>query len=388
VPTITYKIIHEPTPPAQGVAPEVEHVLQRAMVKMPEGRFQSAGEFRTALIQAAALQRSGGTPGHPTHYAPAPAVSGGFGAAMTVAGPPPFAAVGSSPGVTGMQSAAAAPSYQPYVPPTTARRSIGATLGLIALFAGLLGGAGWAVSTAFNNQQIQAGYSRGEQAYASAVKLYDQKKYAEAAAEFGKVRGASGVRAETVAKATQGEVYSYRVLGQQAQAGSDLATAESWFQKAVDLAPTDAQALEELAAVRKLRGLAGPAGPSDQARLNGAVNTRGTDLQHAIPPVQSPLAGLIERPGNAAGPGGLAAPTTPEMPGQRTTSDFTGDNARKAQEASRLYAAGEEALKRGDRDGALRLYHAAVAAGPGSPAAIQAQSRISRYSYSDPLSGI
>lgn len=53
VPTITYRILSEPTPSAPGATPALEMVLQRATAKEPNQRFPSAAEFREALMAVA-----------------------------------------------------------------------------------------------------------------------------------------------------------------------------------------------------------------------------------------------------------------------------------------------------------------------------------------------
>ncbi len=402
--TITYKILHDPTPAALGVAPEVEAVLQRALMKAPEGRFQSAAQFRAALIQAAALQRSGGNLGMSAATAATAAAypaAGGFAGAPTVAGEPPFpqAQEGFAPERTQASIPGAPQVSAPHPVAFTGssyggggtRRPILATLGLVVLFAALLTGAGWAVTTAYKNQQVQANYAHWEQAYAKAAQLYENRKYEEAATAFAAVRLAPGVNSETQAKATSGEVYCYRLLGQGAQKRDDLVTAEAWFQKAVDLAPADVQALEELSAIRKLRGLAGPVGPSDNARQNAPVNTPGSNLRDTIRPEDTPLGPLLSsgnRPSNAGADAGLPGAAPPPTAPAQTTEGFTAGNAQAAQQAAQWFQKGEQAFQSGDRATALRCWHAAVAAGPGSPAALQAQERITRYSYSDPLNGI
>jgi len=53
VPTITYRILSEPTPAAPGATPALEMVLQRATAKEPDQRFPNAAEFREALMAVA-----------------------------------------------------------------------------------------------------------------------------------------------------------------------------------------------------------------------------------------------------------------------------------------------------------------------------------------------
>lgn len=96
VPTITYRILSEPTPSAPGATPALEMVLQRATAKEPNQRFPSAAEFREALMAVAgsrtgvfaAANRTGAFASYATPPAAVPPLTpadfGGGGGSATI----------------------------------------------------------------------------------------------------------------------------------------------------------------------------------------------------------------------------------------------------------------------------------------------------------------
>ena len=136
-------------------------------------------------------------------------------------------------------------------------------------------------------------------------------------------------------------MYSYRKLGQQAQANGDFVKAQQWFQEAVTLDPNDAQARTELDAVQKrLLATNAPTLDGMKPKTNG------------VPPPAS----LPDAPQQNAG----------------STRDFVDANSQKAMQALQLLQQGEEAYRKGDTEGAKRLWLDTTMTGPGSPAALKA----------------
>ncbi len=391
--TITYRIAHDPTPPAPGATPGIEMVLARALAKSPADRFASAGEMRSALQAAIAF---GGAPRANVTGAfpatPQAAQATAYYGMQTQAGiAPGHDSANNAPAPWGVEGAF--PSTSPVITPIPLGDEGGyrcdgrpwAAWAAVLLFIGFLAiGGGWAVSAAYKSQRVQMVYARDQQSYRDAVKQYEAGDYAGAAKEFERLR--SSPHGVTASNARQMAVSAYRSLGQAAQKENDLESAEIYFGKAVSLAipPGDAQAREELAAVQKVRGTFGsaPPIPSDgQGPLGGVLNPS------PAPSPAAPAGGA-----NGVSPGNPLASVLgfpSPAPSPLTTNDFTNANNAAAREADALYRQGEAASVRGDQTTALRLWTAAVAAGPGSPAALRAQARITQYNNAnDPLGGM
>ncbi|HEX9008736.1 MAG TPA: protein kinase [Holophagaceae bacterium] len=144
-PTILYKIVNEPPEPIdtqqlQGISPAIKSVLDRALTKNPDERFQTAEELAKALRaakdpswmgqldEATSLLRSAA----PTAPAPVP-VPPSAAQATTVLASQPTAAV---------PTATAGPAPRPAAPPASRSRT-GLWIGTAALLMAGLGGLAW-----------------------------------------------------------------------------------------------------------------------------------------------------------------------------------------------------------------------------------------------------
>jgi tetratricopeptide (TPR) repeat protein len=226
---------------------------------------------------------------------------------------------------------------------------------------------GWGLSRAYENYQGQMSVAQITGEYKSATTLYTTGKFEQAAEAFRRLRTAGNSSTEIRSKATQGEIYSYRQLAHAAQQRDDFPTAVRWYREAIKLNPTDSQVLAELeAAERRLPG--GAAGTA------GAVaGAKGSD---AVDP-NNPLASIIapsSQPGGAPTPAAALPSALPTI----SSGSYAASNAQAASEAAAFFQQGEAAYQQGNNTAALRFWSAAVAAGPGTPAALQAQERISQ----------
>jgi serine/threonine-protein kinase len=400
--TITYKIMHEPTPAAIGVPPEVEAAMRRAMAKTPDERFRSAAEFRAALEHAAAPFRTGGYPAGsfaqahavpPVATAPAAApplsplgatVAYGAATQQQVLG----AAVPVPPAPMQTVPPAAAPVPSLYPPADTGpRRPYGLYAFVALLLVTVFGFTAYGFQVAQKNASQQAATNRYAEAYNKAAALYKDKRYEEAATAFDRIRSAPDAALDAKRNAMAGQVYSYRMLGQQAQSVSDFPKAEDWYRRALALNPNDPDAKKELDQILKARGVTAPAGGSGAVAGSGGSAASGNDPNN-------PLSGVLSRPGPGSSPAAGAAPpgdlgqlpagTAPQLP-SATAADFQRQNAAGAAQAAQLLAQGNQAAQNGDYKTALDFWRRAVAAGPGSPAALEAQAYVTRYSDKDPL---
>ena len=362
--TITYHILHDPLPPLPfGTPPALEQVLHTATAKDPAHRFPSAAAFRAALHNAAASQLSGRTgnfaavnpPANYPHppvnpYAPAPQMTAQYGTQTQMGVAPGYAnAAPLMPQAGAMPGVPVAQVYPTVLPQGQGGDNRALTAAVVVLVIALLvGGGGYALSRAFNNYNGQTAYAQGSADFNKAAALYQSGNYQNAAVAFKKIRQSGTATGETLSKATSGEVYCYRELGHQAQAQNDWEAAQRWYEAALSVSPGDTQAQTELDMVRKYRGSNAPAPP--------------------LPPSNIPQT-TSEFPS-------APAPGTPNV----SANDFVNSNNKSAADSLAWFQKGEEARLKGDDAAALRNYTAAVAAGPGSPGALQAQQRITAYS--------
>jgi len=391
--TITYRIAHDPTPPAPGATPGVEMVIARALAKNPADRFASAGEMRAALQAAGQFggaPRTGLTGAFPATYAPPPQATAQYGMQTRAGVAPGYGMAGSIPAPS-QPTGYALPAQTPA--PLSAfdggeRRPWAAWAMVLLLMTFLAIGGGWAVSSAYKNQRVQISYTQDQKAYQTALTQYQAGDYVQAVATFERLR--SSPHGVTASNARQMAVSAYRSLGQAAQKNNDLASAETYFGKAVSLAlpPDDAPAREELAAVQRARGTVGaaPAPAQGQGPLDGVIGASPAPPQSTVSPANEPGGVRGMSPQN---PLAAVLGTPSPAPAPLTTNDFTSANNAAAREAEAFYRQGEAANARGDQAGALRLWTAAVSAGPGSPASLRAQARITQISNArDPLGGM
>lgn len=225
-------------------------------------------------------------------------------------------------------------------------RTVGWVLAVV-IVGGVLVGGGLALNKAFQNARAQMGYSSGIEEYNKAAALYAAKNYEAAAPAFERVAQNKANTDDTLKKATQGAVWSYRELGHAAQSKDDWPTALRWYKKALDISPSDAAAKAEYDAVARILESSAPAGPS----------------QVAAPPDRT-----TQFPKRAA-------------PGTRnlTASDVESTNARNGQEAQQLLNQANDAYRSGNINTALRLWSQVVGKAPGSAAASEAQSYLTQY---------
>jgi serine/threonine-protein kinase len=411
--TITYRIMHDPAPTPIGYPTAIVAFLARAMAKAPEERFQSAAEFRDTLLAAARMYDpmllNGALSNGTSRPVSATSLYGSRTEVATGTSPGPATVAAGVPGeryapdplAAGVVLPAAAfpgrPSAGPpaptaayagrYVPSGDAvdrRRRIIMTLSVaIGAMVIILGG-GWLISDAYQSFRVRQIQSESGAAYIAASRLYQSGNYEAAARAFDAVRTASNAGLDAVTRATAGEIYSYRQLGHSAQDQGDYAGAVRWYQQALSLDPNDEQTRTELAAAEQRAGLpptetvASPA-----ATIGSTPGSPGTPVQPASSPPpagDNPLAPLLSSPMDGAATS-IAAPLAPEAsatPPVQTSNDFVSANQRAADAAQALYNQGEQAYERGDRATALSLWRQAVAAGPGSPGAIQAGQQITQ----------
>jgi serine/threonine-protein kinase len=376
--TITYRITNDPPPLPTGVPINIESAFARALSKDPAGRFASAADLRTALL-AAKANLSGGS-------------SAAFAASFTPNAPSPPQAtlqygtrtqMGVAPGLAGMAADTAHGAPVPTIPPpavmpagyhprsslSNEERSRRIALTLVTMLIGIvtLVIGGWGLSRAYQNYQGQMSIAQITNEYRSATALYTAGKFQQAADAFRRLRTAGSSSREIVSKAAQGEVYSYRQLAHAAQNQSDFASAVKWYEEALKVDPTDSQVQTELEAARRRV----PGG-------TGAVATSGERVDPG-----NPLASIISpspQPGALATPAAALPTVLPSALPTISSGSYEASNAQAASEAASFFQQGEAAYRQGNSTAALRYWSAAVAAGPGTPAALQAQERISRTS--------
>lgn len=411
--TITYRIIHEPMPVPPGVPFEVAQVMENAMSKAPESRYGSVIEFKNALNAAAQYARTGmhgnnAVPMNPGTPAPTRTGTPYALAADPLAPPLP-------PGITagaGQQTimygnatqaqpmrratdrpvGGVSPTNPPTYPPDNgyvtggnrtgsgSRNNFGAIAVASIVLLAAVGGAGFALRSAFS--KLQAGQTQESliKITNDGVALFNKKEYEKAAALFKKVRDAGDVAdSATRISAASNETTCYRTLGQKAQDAGDLASAEMWFTKALDVSPLDPNAKIELSGVQKRRGSM----PSSNTPVAVAPNGEKIDSSN-------PLAGVLKPSPEAPAPGGgggstsLATPRPSSvLPGSQSTNDFAAANRKAEAEAQSLLEKGDIAFNAQQQSEAVSLWRQAVAAGPGSQAAMKAQDRINRFGSED-----
>ncbi|MBC8137387.1 MAG: serine/threonine protein kinase [Fibrella sp.] len=408
--TITYRIIHEPMPAPPGVPFEVAHVMENAMAKTPESRYGSVLEFKNALIAAAQYARTGI---HTNGPAPLnagmaqPTRSGmPYGLAADPLSPP--LPPGASPGANEQtvmygnstqahpmrratdRPATNPPTYPPNQPYTTGgndrtgsnpRSNYGAIAVASVILLAVVGGAGFALSNAFS--KIQASQSQESLIKISneGVELFKKNEFEKAAALFKKVRDAGDAAdSATRISAASNETTCYRTLGQKAQDANDLASAEMWFTRALEVSPLDPNAKIELNGVQKRRGTV----PTGNTPVAVAPNGDKIDSSN-------PLAGVLkpspDAPGTGGGGGGsslASPPPTSVLPGSQTSNDFAAANRKAEAEAQAFLDKGDGAFNAQQRSEAVSFWRQAVAAGPGSSAASKAQDRINRFGSEEP----
>lgn len=288
--TITYRIMHEPTPAVLGASPALDSVIQRATAKNPADRYSSASEFRNALLTAAEQYRHTGTaslnnmplgplPVGPGGAAPATAMYGastqqnlgGSVSAPLINGPIYDVAQLVGPGPT---SHPPIPPLLSQMPPPVEQRNYTRMIGLLAVLAVFVVGGGWAFTTALSRAtgQTRASVSSGD--YDKCAKLYQSKAYAEAAPCFRQIHQSPNSSKDLAAKARQGEVWCYVNLGQIAQSKGDNKEAADWFTRAIQLNPQDEQALKGLR-------------QTQQTTASGGNNVPPVDNSNSVTPPSS-----------------------------------------------------------------------------------------------------
>ncbi|MDX1931060.1 MAG: protein kinase [Capsulimonadales bacterium] len=365
--TITYRIMNDPTPQAIGVAPVLNGVIQRATAKSPADRYQTATEFGTALLAAsqspshpADLPATGGTPAQPTVA---------YGTDTRIGTPP----ILQSPDDWARQAAPSIvpPDYRPAVnpvhpvaptlaanippvpgasptPPAVSRNSrTGALLAIVVAVIAVVSLGWFAGRKAYESFNLQNRSAEYKQLYKKGAELYKSARFQEAAAIFRRIRLSGVADAGVVRQAADGEVFSYRQLGQSAQERSDFAEAQRWFQEALKVSPGDRQAQLELEAV--------------QRRLRGE-NAALSDDYRAAPP-----ASFDNRETRTS----TLASNAP-MPGSVSTEAFVQNNAQGEMRAAPLLQQGIQAFQQGEIETAKRLWNEAKMEGPGSRSGIMA----------------
>jgi serine/threonine protein kinase len=370
--TITYRITNDPPPLPTGVPNNIESAFERALSKDPAGRFPSAAEMRAALVAAEANLNGVPSPSLGVPFTPNPGIPI---SPVNSASPQatvqytPQTQMGVAPGL-----AFAPPPPSPTIPPvytapdTLPReersRRMALTMVTLIIGIGVLIIGGWGLSRAYENYQGQMSITQITNEYKAASALYTSGKYDQAAEAFQRLRTATNSPSDIVSKSTQGAVYSYRQLAHAAQNQNDFLTAVRWYQEAAKLSPTDSSLQAELEAA--------------QRRLTGA-QANGTGASDP----NSPLASLITpspQPSTAATPPSILPSVLPSAAPTMSSGSYEAANAKAASDASAYFQQGEAAYRQGNSTAALRYWSAAVAAGPGTPSALQAQDRISRLS--------
>ncbi len=400
--TITYRIIHEPMPVPAGVPHEVAQVIERSLSKSAQSRYATMQDFKNALLAASDHSHTGGHAAQVYNVPPGRAATNRSGMPAALAFdplapqlPPGMTPAANEPtilygtrtqvnpmgGQTGGQSGDGTyppnPTSPSLYPSQTPKNNLGAIAIATIILLAVVGGAGFALRGAFTN--MQAGQTRGQLVKITndGVALFKKKEYEVAAADFKKVRDAGSVAdADTRAKAATNETICYRMLGQKAQEAEDLPTAEMWFLKALEVSPLDASAKTELLGVQKRRGTAG-AGSAPVA-----VTPTGEKID-----ASNPLAKvLIPSPGPSVVGAGNPAPSPVALdtqPGAQKTGDFTAANRAAAAKAQETLNRADAAFQSGRRADAVGLWHDAITAGPGSPAALTAQERLNNFGPPD-----
>jgi hypothetical protein len=149
-----------------------------------------------------------------------------------------------------------------------------------------------------------------------------------------------------------------------------------WFTRALEVSPLDPNAKIELSGVQKRRGST----PSGNGPVAVAPNGEKIDSSN-------PLAGVLKPSPEAPSAGGTTVLASPSpsgiLPGTQSANDFTAANRKAEAEAQALLQKGDVAFNAQRPSEAVSLWRQAVAAGPGSAAAMTAQDRINRFGSED-----
>ncbi|GAB4457469.1 MAG: hypothetical protein OHK0029_17310 [Armatimonadaceae bacterium] len=248
------------------------------------------------------------------------------------------------------------PSYS--APPPRRRSDTGRTVAIVLTLLIVIGsviGVYFAVHQAMQNYRVQQEAGRIQQLYARAANLYSTGRCNEAVPLFRKVRKDPNASVEIIQKAADGEAFCYRLEGQRAQEARDFFAAERWFQMAVEVAPTDLGAQEELRAVQRAMAI-----------LRGEVKPTGN-------PAAPPSSPATTAPGNPP----AASPNPPPVD----------ENTQKARDAVDNLNRGNVLIQQGRVGDACREWHEAMLRAPGSPAALQAQQQRRQYCQGFPYFG-
>lgn len=382
--SITYAIMNAQPAPAHGIPESLQSVLTRGLAKLPSARFQTAEEMRKALSDAAASlsdgrtdrtqhQPSGRFPPHSLRpdLSPHPGVSsahhGATPTAATSALPPRYPA-GPTPasnpptpatsmpagtvsgpfadwGNTGRPAASAPDSMrQGWSAPGPLLSERSRTfLGSVAIgfvLAAIILGATLSFVRSYEERQKSVGVLAAQSTLREAEMLVTQGQLQQAAQLYAQVLRTNAETAEgRTARSNLAEVRMR--LGVIAAQQGEPAEAERYFNEVIELydgypaslSPADMSryqsALENLAAIRMNTG---PSGGTDSSR-NRDAPTQGPDL----------------------GAQALSA---------------------RSQEAERYLEQGDNMELQGDRRSARELWQRAAAAAPGTPPAIEANTRL------------
>ncbi|MGC4047416.1 MAG: protein kinase [Armatimonas sp.] len=346
VETTIYKIMNEPTPPLPGASPALEAVIRRATAKDPNARFRDAGQLRDALV---------GTVAAPTAYqssAPAytpPVAASHMPHQPAAAGTMMYGARTQLGVAPGLAPSAHPSTYQAPVPaqdysdPEAAQRRtrLAVTLFATVVVLGAIVGVSVAVKRAMHNFNLTTDRIAVTEDMNKGVELYNAKKFAEAAAEFQRLRRGGNVTAATY------EAYCYRQLGQEAQNNGDMATAKRYYDQALTLDPDDSRARTEADAAGKI------------------LNANSTPPPSLATPEPSRTTEFPKAP----------APGSPNL----NAKDFQNQNSQLQQAAARELAAGDTAWQQGKKQEAYDHWTQAIVAGPGTPASQEANNRLMQY---------
>ncbi len=301
---ITYAVVHQAPAPMHGVPQAVEGVIQRALAKDPNYRFQSAREMQQALQAAMLAPRTSSwmvppQVQNPTGaFAPPP-----YPAQQAYAPPPSYAPSANLPGMflpqSGQQPYAPQQSvqmpqgsmpwgwngqavqqpqqpqlpvrYQPLIVVSPQTRRVLLTLAL-AIAAGILLGLGvLAFINRYNDYKVQSGNAAMMAQIQQAANLYNKQEYAKAAALLQQAlqQHPSQAQLQTI---DQELAYCYVLLGRKDEAQNNSAQAELDFRSALHYAPSYADARQELASLLKQTGKTGEAQMETDSIPSGAAS--------------------------------------------------------------------------------------------------------------------
>ena len=277
--TITYNIMNvQPAMPV-GVPSALQQVLQRALAKDPNQRYQNAAamaaDLRAEKFALAAPQSSSSSAAQaaqaaqvgkaaPLTFVPGPPMTLETGtvppeiSGMPVSPSPAPTAAAPFPSAAQAYPSAAQTASPPAVLPTAfpeQKRSLPfgtgsekilrlalPILGLIALLLLIA----WGISSVISTLHAHAKSVEASHLVQQAATSLNQGRYTEAAQTYNQAVSVAPANSEEAARAKTGQSLAYTAQGKQAAQANDLPAARNAYQSAVEYNPSNAAALDNL----------------------------------------------------------------------------------------------------------------------------------------------